>query len=382
MFANYFSSPAAAALLAQAWPGLRHDNLSESGDPDGNNFFNAAKVIHDNLSAQDKPPFLTAANEIKDKLGLLSKPGELKIDDILSALGNQLTAALTLAKKAKSGYQQFQDSTREFLISQIVQTENLQRNQRRRPQDSQGQPTQEEAYGETFNEFRARYHGQRLRELVGPPPDEFRIGKNDKPDEYYRWSVYGLKKGKMEMDLMVDGNIAAYWNAANAIQILFTRYGEGTPKANEKIDSPDGDYKASPIQFRANALSGMIKALTTYYDATKSRVADPSKSDEAKHTIVRSIALVESQRGAFGLADGRNSHSLADLPPTPSDADRQKFEARFPGVIKMWEALGDDIRKNIEADPNVDRSNRVPVLRRQGFLRRDAPTGRPDEPKK
>ena len=278
-----------------------------------------------------------------------------------------MNAALGLAKKAPTGYKEFQDSTREFIISEIVKAENQKRNELRPKQDSEGEQTKQEDYGETFNEFSARYYGQMLRKLVGSPPAALRIGKNDAPDEYYLWGVYGLKMGRKELLLGVDGNLAAYDKADKAIKDLFTQYGAGTPKANEKIvNDPDGNYKRSPIEFRAIALGEMIKALTTFYDETKSRAADPSKSNEAKSAIIRSIALVESLRGAFGLADGQTSHTVAGLPRLPSDADRKNFETKFPGVMKTWDTLGDALRNNIATAPNDDRSERVPVLRRWG----------------
>jgi hypothetical protein len=108
------------------------------------------------------------------------------------------------------------------------------------------------------------------------------------------------------------------------------------------------------------------KALTTFYDATKSRAADPSKNNEAKNAIIRSIALVESLRGAIGLADGQTSHSVAGLARFPSDADRKDFEAKFPGVMKAWDTLGDAIRNDIAREPEGDRSERTPVFRRPG----------------
>jgi hypothetical protein len=383
IFRGFFSSAAAEGMLASVLGVLPQEKLTGLNDADAEKNFNTAGLeVHKNLLPQDKVPFLAATNSLCEKLQLLSNPGNFKVDDIVSAAANQLNAALTLARKAPSGYQEFQDSTREFLTSQIVKAENQQRNALRPKQDTQGKSTAQEGYFDTLNEFNARYYGQMLRKLVGPPPDALRIGKNDAPDEYYLWGVYGLKRDPMEFGLELDGNIAAYCKADNAIKDLFTRYGAGTSKADEKIlDDPAGDYKRSPNEFRASALSGMIKALTTFYDETKSRAADPSKSNEAKNAIIRSIALVESLRGAFGLANGPTGHTIAGLARFPSDADRKNFEAKFPGIMQTWDTLGDAIRRGIVTDPNADRSDIVPVFRRQGFLR-DAPTGRPDEPKK
>jgi hypothetical protein len=230
--------------------------------------------------------------------------------------------------------------------------------------DLYGKATVPEEYGETLNEFEARYCAHMLRALVGPPPKELQIGKSDAPDDYYVWALYGLKKDPtMDFGLQVEGNIAAYCKATETVEQLFKTYGVGTPKADEKIlDDPNGNFKRSPNEFRASALVQMTKALRTFYEATESRAGDSSNTDPAKNAVIRSIALAESVRGAFGLANGEASHSIAGLPRIPSDTDRSNFDVKFPGVMKAWDTVGDAVRKDIAKDRNADRSERVPEL--------------------
>jgi hypothetical protein len=366
MFNGLFSSSAAQKMLAQVLASFPQLKALPGNDPEAveKSYFNAGQAIHDSLVAQDKQPFLSALNWLKDKAELLSKPGTMKDDDIVRAVTNELNTALTLAKKSKAGYQQFEDTARDFLIANIVTAENQQRNAVRPPQDKEGNKTEQEEYSETFNDFSVRYGGQRLRQLVGPPPEVLRIGKSDAPDEYYLWGVYGLKKDpSMDFGEAVDGNIAAYSEATSEIEVLVARYGAGTPKADEKtLDDPGGNFKRSPNEFRSNARAGLIKAVTKFHDTTKDRVENPANPGAAKSAIIRSIALVESLRGAFGLANGPTSHSMKGLSRNPSDADRQKFEAQFPGIQRMWEATGEAVRKDIEATPDADRSERDPVV--------------------
>jgi hypothetical protein len=362
MFTGFCSSPGATQLLAQVLGILPQKTLSGAGPKDiETNFNNASLQTLNSLKQQDKQPFLAACASLNEKLALLPKPGNLKVDDIVSAVTNQLNAALGLAKQAGGGYGQFEDRTREFLLSHVVGVENQHRNSLRPPKDTDGKPTEPEQLAETNLEFSTRYQAHQVRKLVGPPPDAFRISKSDKPDEYYLWGVYGLKRDpSTEFGKQIDGNIAAYCKADKTIKDLYAQYGTGTPRADQKImDDPDGNFKRSPSDFRAYALNALKDAVTTLADATTSRVSDPASGDP-KSAIIRSIALVESLRGAFGLADGQKDHSLGNLPRFPSDQDRQTFEAKFPNAMKTWDTVADTVRRDIAADPNADRSERTP----------------------
>ena len=163
IFNGFFESKVAAEMLAWALEDLPLEKLASVHDSDPgknfDNFDNAGQAIHAKLRIQDKIAFLAAHQALRERLETLSKPGAdlnpVPVD-LIRSVRNLWHATSTLATKAgKGAHKQFEDSTRELVISEILEAENQSRDKLRLQGDRKGKETRKETYQETFNQFSA-----------------------------------------------------------------------------------------------------------------------------------------------------------------------------------------------------------------------------------